>query len=176
MLIAFAVATAVASALYNLGQSVGFVHRNLHALVALLFLGLPQLLLRRRGNIERYGFSTQPLGLGLALALGAIAVVLPLFAGGFVVAVRAACAHAPSLVPGSCFRAAHPLWRLPVDFPLQAAAQLVVVALPEELFFRGYVQGRLRGGAAADAGRSSARPSAGRGSSAPRCSGSATSW
>jgi uncharacterized protein len=141
--IVFALATALASGLYNVGQSVGFVHRNLHALVALVFLGLPQLVLRKRGDIERYGFTTHPLGLGLAIAAGAIIVVLPIFSGGFLVVVRAACAHAPALVPGSCFRAAHPLWRLPPDFLLQAAAQLIVVALPEELFFRGYVQGRL---------------------------------
>jgi membrane protease YdiL (CAAX protease family) len=141
--ITYAVAIAAASALYNVGQSVGVVHRNLHTLVALVFLGLPHLMLRKRGNVERYGFTTHPLRLGLLLAVGAIALVLPLFAGGFVVLVRAACAHSPQLVPGSCFRAAHPLWRLPPDFALQAAAQLIVVALPEELFFRGYVQGRL---------------------------------
>lgn len=139
----FALATGACSALYNVGQSVGFVHRNLHALVALVFLALPQLVLRRRGNIERYGFTTHPLGVGLLLAAVGILVVLPLFAGGFLVAVRAACAQAPSWVPGSCARAAHPLWRLPPDFAMQAAAQLVVIALPEELFFRGYVQGRL---------------------------------
>lgn len=143
VLILFAVATGAASALYNVGQSIGFVHRNLPALVALVFLGLPQLALGRRGNIERYGFTTQPLALGLGIAAVAIAAVLPLFVGGFVVVVRAACAHAPAWVPGSCARALHPVWRLPPDFAMQAAAQLVVVALPEELFFRGYVQGRL---------------------------------
>ena len=143
VLIVYALATGAASLLYNVGQSVGFIHRQLHALVALVFLVLPQLVLRRRGNIERYGFTTQPLGLGLAIAAIAILLVLPLFAGGFVVAVRYACAHMPLWVPGSCFRATHPLWRVPADFPLQVAAQLVVIALPEELFFRGYVQGRL---------------------------------
>ena len=141
--VVFAVATGAASLLYNVGQSVAFIHRNLHPMVALIFLVLPQVMLRRRGNIERYGFTTRPLGLGLVIAAVAIAVVLPLFAVGFVLAVRAACTHAPSLVPGSCFRAFHPLWRVPGDFPMQVAAQLVVVALPEELFFRGYVQGRL---------------------------------
>jgi len=141
--VVFAVATGAASLLYNVGQSVAFIHRNLHPMVALIFLVLPQLMLRRRGNIERYGFTTQPLGLGLLIAAVAIAVVLPLFGVGFLVAVRAACTHAPSLVPGSCFRAFHPVWRVPGDFPMQVAAQLVVVALPEELFFRGYVQGRL---------------------------------
>jgi CAAX protease family protein len=143
VLLVFALATGVVSLLYNVGQSIGFVHRNLHPLVALVFLLLPQLMLRRRGDIERYGFTTQPLGLGLAIAAIAIVAVLPLYAGGFLVALRTACAHAPSLVPGSCLRAAHPVWRLPTDFGLQVAAQLIVVALPEELFFRGYVQGRL---------------------------------
>ena len=143
VVIVFALATGAASALYNVGQSVGVIHRNLHALVALVFLVLPQVMLRRRGNIERYGFTTQPRALGLGIAAVAIVVVLPLFVGGFVVALRLACAHAPQWVPGSCFRAAHPAWRLPGDFLQQAAGQLVVVALPEELFFRGYVQGRL---------------------------------
>jgi hypothetical protein len=141
--IVFAIATGAASALYNVGQSVGFIHRNLHALVALVFLALPQIALRRRGNIERYGFTTHPLGLGLAIAGVAIAVVLPLFVGGFVVATRFACAHMPSWVPGSCVRVAHPVWRLPSELAMNVAGQLVVIALPEELFFRGYVQGRL---------------------------------
>jgi len=141
--IVFAIATAAASLLYNVGQTVGFIHRNLHALVALVFLGLPQIVLRRRGNIERYGFTAQPVGLGLLIAGIAVVVVLPIFSGGFLLSLRWACAHAPRLVPGSCFRVAHPVWRLPPDFAMQAAAQLVVVALPEELFFRGYIQGRL---------------------------------
>jgi len=140
----FALATGAAAAFYQAGaHGVGVIERNLHALVALVFIVLPQVALRRRGNIERYGFTTEPLGLGLAIAATAIVVVLPLFGLGFWALVRAACAHAPALVPGSCFRAAHPVWRLPPGFALQAVAQLIVVALPEELFFRGYVQGRL---------------------------------
>ncbi len=143
VVVVFAIATAAASALYNVGQAIGFVHRNLHALVALVFLALPQVMLRRRGNIERYGFTAHPLKIGLTIAGVAIVAVLPLFAAGFVTTLRMACAHAPTLVPGSCYRVTHPLLRLPSDFALQAAAQLIVVALPEELFFRGYVQGRL---------------------------------
>ena len=168
-------ATAAASLLYNVGQSIGFIHRNLHALVALVFLVLPQLVLRRRGNIERYGFTTQPLGLGLTVAAVAIVVVLPLFVGGFIVAVRTACAHAPQLVPGSCYRAAHPLWRLPGDFPHAGGG-----AAGGGRAARGAVLSRLRagaarGGAAADAERCSARASAGAWIvTAPRCSRSAT--
>jgi membrane protease YdiL (CAAX protease family) len=40
-------------------------------------------------------------------------------------------------------RILHPKLRFPPDFGMLAAAQLIVVALPEELFFRGYLQGRL---------------------------------
>ncbi|HEX8952371.1 MAG TPA: hypothetical protein VF945_11030, partial [Polyangia bacterium] len=109
VVLVFALATGAASALYNVGQSVGFIHRNLHPMVALVFLLLPQIVLRQRGNIERYGFTAEPLGLGLIIAALAILIVLPLFAVGFVVAVRTACAHAPAWVPGSCFRATHPL-------------------------------------------------------------------
>jgi membrane protease YdiL (CAAX protease family) len=139
---AFAVATLIAAVLYH-AQAVPFIRYNLHALVALVFLALPQLLLSRRGGIERYGFVLQPLAIGLTIALVAIVVVLPLFAGGFVLFMRQLCAHAASLVPGSCARVLHPHWRLPSDFAWLTLAQVLVVALPEELFFRGYLQGRL---------------------------------
>lgn len=142
VVLAFAVATAAAAALYH-AQGVGFIHRNLHALVALVFLVLPQLLLRKRGNIERYGFTTEPLALGLSIAAIAIVAVLPLFTVGFWALLRIGCAHAASWVPAACVHVLHPHFRLPGDFLMQIPAQLVVVALPEELFFRGYVQGRL---------------------------------
>src|SRR5262249_6132273 len=101
--IVFAIATGAASLLYNVGQSVGFIRNHLHPLVALVFLVLPQVVLRKRGNIERYGFTTHPLGLGLLIAGIAVVVVLPLFSAGFWLTLRLACAHAASLVPGSCW-------------------------------------------------------------------------
>jgi membrane protease YdiL (CAAX protease family) len=139
---AFSVATLVAALLYH-AQAVPFIRYNLHALVALVFLALPQLLLSRRGGIERYGFTLEPLRIGLTIAALAILVVLPLFSVGFVLFMRQLCVHAATLVPGSCERVLHPHWRLPSDFAWLTLAQLVVVALPEELFFRGYLQGRL---------------------------------
>jgi membrane protease YdiL (CAAX protease family) len=138
----FALATLAAGVLYH-AQYVRFIHSNLHALVAVIFLVLPQIALRRRGNIERYGFTLEPLGLGLLIFALTSLVVLPLYAGGFLLVLRFFCAHAPALVPGSCARVWHPLLRLPSDFAMMVPAQLLVVALPEELFFRGYLQGRL---------------------------------
>jgi len=62
------------------------------------------------------------------VALGVAAVIFPPFAVGFYF----------------WHGAAHPFrWNLPPDFASFVAAQLVVVALPEEVFFRGWVQTRL---------------------------------
>jgi membrane protease YdiL (CAAX protease family) len=138
----FAGATAAAATLYRL-QSIAFIHNNLHALVAAIFLLLPQILLRERGDIERYGFTSHPRALGLKVAGVGLLMVLPLFTAGFVVYNRLLCHYAPKLVAGACFHVMHPHFRLPGGFTMLVAAQLVVVALPEELFFRGYIQGRL---------------------------------
>lgn len=148
--LAFVIATATAAGLYHL-QFVPFVHANLTALVAAVFLLLPQVFLAlpggtrapRRGDLESYGFSTRPRKLGLVVAAVGLLGVLPLFVAGFVAYYRVLCAWAPRLVLGSCERMMHPGFRLAPDFPMLAAAQLIVVALPEELFFRAFLQGRL---------------------------------
>jgi len=148
-MVAFAAATALASVLYHL-QGVPFIKANLHALVAAMFLLVPMLVLRRRGrDLEEHGFTTRPVKLGVIVTLVGIFGVLPLFVGGFWIYNRAICAWAPQLASGSCWHVLHPTLRLPGeyaqpwDFAKLAAAQLIVVGLPEELFFRGYVQGSL---------------------------------
>ena len=140
--LAFSGATAAAAALYHL-QSIALIRNNLHTLVAAIFLLLPMVLLRERGDIERYGFTSHPRRLGLTLAAVGLFVILPLFSVGFVVYNRAICAWWPKLASGVCFHVLHPRLKIPDGFGMLMAAQLVVVALPEELFFRGYVQGRL---------------------------------
>jgi membrane protease YdiL (CAAX protease family) len=141
-LLAFLVATAGASGLYRL-QGIPFIHQNLHALVAAIFLALPHFLLRGPGELERHGFTSHPRRLGLTIAAIAIFGFLPLFSVGFWLWVKAMCLHLHSLVPGSCARALHPQLRLPPDLLLLSLSQVLVVALPEELFFRAYLQGRL---------------------------------
>lgn len=136
------VASLCAAGLFRL-QFLGFVRTNLHALVAAVFLFLPQLLLRRRGDLEAYGLRARPVALGLKVAAAGLLGILPLFTLGFVVWNRFLCAHWPALVPGSCWHLLHPTFRWPPGFLSMALAQIVVVALPEELFFRGFVQGRL---------------------------------
>jgi hypothetical protein len=140
---AWVVACAVAAVLYRL-QGVPFIRANLHALVAAVFLGLPQLLLlRRRGEEIDYGFRLRPVGKGLALAGLSAVIFLPIYAAASYLVYRILCVVHPSWVPGRCARLLAPSLRLPPDFAMLAAAQLVVVALPEELFFRGYLMTRL---------------------------------
>jgi hypothetical protein len=155
-LLLFAVATAVVAALWRLAGVVGFVDAYLPALVAIVFLYVPAAFIWRRGEeLSSYGLTARPLGKSLALGLGAPAIVFPLFAAGFVVFYQQVCGVHDAdwrwlrdvAPPGLCRRFlgwdgfAHP--RLPKDALEALFSQLVVVALPEELFFRGLLLGRL---------------------------------
>jgi uncharacterized protein len=142
----FAAATATAALLYRLR----FLDDYFHAAVAFLFLYLPAMILWRRGlELDAYGLTRRPLGRNLLVAGVCVLVVLPLFAVGFIVWQRVVCAPwAPSwltlLAAGPCPSVTSELsLRLPPKLWRLAAAELLVVALPEEFFFRGYLQGRL---------------------------------
>ena len=142
-LLAFVTVTAVVSALYRL-RSVGFIDRNLAVVAAVLFLYVPAMLLwRRRLDLDQYGLRLQPLGRGLLFWLGAVAVVLPLFCLGYYVYMHKLCPHLPRKLFW-CPPPQPPILRWPPQLLLSIASQLVVVALPEEFFFRGFIQGRLR--------------------------------
>lgn len=147
-LVAFAVASAGIIVLAQVSRAVPILRDNLGALVAIVFLYVPVFFARRRGeDLDDYGFHAAPVGKGLAFGLGGIAVVFPLFALGFVWFYDLACAPGSSLAalapPGLCPRydgwagAGWPDFDL--AFAELAFVQLVVVALPEELFFRGFV-------------------------------------
>lgn len=127
------------------------------ALVAVLFLYAPVYVAwRRHEDLDDYGFRTAPLGRGLATFAIATAIIFPVFVVGYFAFYELACtsptlAH---LVPrGMCARygglaALHwppTSWLAPAPDLVQplslewCAVQLVVVALPEELFFRGFL-------------------------------------
>jgi membrane protease YdiL (CAAX protease family) len=119
---------------------------------AILFVLAPDLRLRRRGE-DWDGYGLPPLTLrrpdvrrawlrGAAAGLRSSAVVLPTF-----VLVFAAYAWLlPHLAPGLAHAIAPYLHsgkialRVPEGFPLQIVLQLLAVALPEELFYRGWMQ------------------------------------
>jgi membrane protease YdiL (CAAX protease family) len=141
----WATVTLIISIAYR-ARGAPLVRDNLHALVALLFLGVPQLLLSLRPPTdprEDYGLRLAPLGRGLLLGAGAMALFLPLYAVGFYLWFKLGCGRWPLAMAINCARVAHPTWGLPPDWALVALGQLLVVAIPEELFFRGYLMTRL---------------------------------
>jgi membrane protease YdiL (CAAX protease family) len=114
---------------------------------------LPDRLLRARGEgwedsgapfLSRAPGGWRAAGRGALQGLLVAAVVLPLFAAGFWGFTRLL-----PLLPGPLagalapyVGAPAPALRLPERLPLLAAVQLLVVALPEELFYRGWMQAR----------------------------------
>jgi len=105
----------------------------LHALVGLVFVFLPVIVLDRRGKpYRRYGltFGT-PAGVGIDLlfVVGAAAICFPPIVLG-----------APTFW-GIGDRVYEFAW--PEGYPGVALSHLLVVALPEEFFYRGYLMGRL---------------------------------
>ena len=141
---------------------VGLVHLDItvpgighlgSALIAFAFLFVPMYASAKRGEeLEDYGFRPEPVGKGLAIAGVSIAVIIPLFALGYFAFYEIACnsqllahlvphnlcgrygglagLHAPVITLTSGTGAP----TLSGEFIL---TQFAVVALPEELFFRG---------------------------------------
>jgi membrane protease YdiL (CAAX protease family) len=154
---AFFAATALASALYWLGQVVPFVQNNLHGAIAVIFLYAPAAAAHLSGRPFDYqsaGLRTSPLRLSLMVAGVGAALAFPLFFGSFLAFYGYVCARgAPALARfwAETFAPVCGRWlglpgahlRLPPDFALLALSQLLVVAVPEELFFRGYLWTRL---------------------------------
>lgn len=150
----FGLATLLCAVFWQLRSVAPLIHSNLHALIAAVFLYLPTgLLLRRKEDFAPYGLVIRPVGRGLLIFLLGAAIIFPLFAVGtfgyYAVVCRAASRGypIPSLIRGMCRRfvgtSSWPSLRLPKELGHMALAQLLVVALPEEYFFRGYLQSRL---------------------------------
>lgn len=150
----FAAATLAAAILYRVGGAVPWIASNLHALVAIVFLYVPVAIgWKRREGLEAEGLTHRPLGKSLMIAGAYVAIVLPLFAIGFVELQKLACAHGhwkllEIVTPPARCRwlvgwegLAHP--KFPPDLAQTVLGQLFVVALPEELFFRGFLLRRL---------------------------------
>ena len=149
-LVAFAVACVGVAALAGLGRAVPFVGRNLGALVAVVFLYLPVYFgWRRKEELADYGFTRAPLGKGLLVGFGIPLLIFPLFAVLFVWFYDLVCSPGQEAwlrqlaMPGSCprFRGWDGLKAPAIDLDLLELAfvQVVVIALPEELFFRGFI-------------------------------------
>ncbi len=125
---------------------------NLAGVAAFLFVVLPDARLRARGEewtdygVPLHGLADartwRAFGRGALVALGVAAVVFPVFAAGFWL-----YAEALPRVPSALARVLAPYGgaprlspRLPDGLAVLALVQLLVVALPEEMFYRGFMQ------------------------------------
>jgi membrane protease YdiL (CAAX protease family) len=152
-LLAFAVATAVAALLAAIGTAVPLVRDNLHGLIAVVFFYTPNLAARWAGREFDYrevGLRLDPVRLNLAVVGTLSALTFPAFIGGFFLFYGYVCGGAandltrfwaPLCQRWLGFSGGH--LHLPPRFAILALSQLVVVAIPEELFFRGYLMERL---------------------------------
>jgi membrane protease YdiL (CAAX protease family) len=152
-LLAWLAAAALVVALVPIDVELPAIGHLGSALIAVVFIYAPVIVgWVRREDLEDYGFRWAPIRRGLTVAGVSMLVAFPLFVAGYYAFYELACrsellAH---LVPrGMCARyggldAVHwPAWgwlgaearsELTAEF---VVVQLVVVALPEELFFRG---------------------------------------
>lgn len=108
----------------------------LHAAVGLVFVFLPVIVLDRRGKpYARYG---------LRFSAREIPTDLAWFAGAAVICFAPLVFLSP-LFWERAFEMGAMEWRFawPDGYPEVAISHLLVVALPEEFFYRGYVMGRL---------------------------------
>ena len=144
-LLAWALALVLVVGLVRINVTLPAVGHVGSALVAVLFLYGPMAIAWRRDeDLDDYGFHAAPIARGLATAGAAIAVIFPIFCLGYFAFYETACgsellAH---LVPrGMCSHYAGLAGvhapTVSLEFAKFCAVQLLVVALPEELFFRG---------------------------------------
>ncbi len=149
---AAAIAGLAVAKLVSLVEPTGILAANLAGVAAFLFIALPDRRLRERGEgWDAYGLPWDGLrdpltwrawGRGAAVAAGVAAVVFPLFALAFgaYAAVLPALPPAVAHVLAPYTGAPRFVFRLPDGFALLAVVQLLVIALPEELFYRGFMQ------------------------------------
>jgi hypothetical protein len=156
-LLAFCAATALAAGVSALGAAVPFVRDNINAFIGVIFLYAPAVAARTthgRFDYREAGLRLDPIGLNLAVVGGTVILVFPLFVAGFFGFYGTLCGPRGTrllAMVGPIFGRLCRHWlgwsgghlRLPDHFLLSALNQLVAVALPEELFFRGYLMARL---------------------------------
>lgn len=147
-LAAYAVVAALVAGLVRIDVDVPAVGHLGSALVAVTLLYAPVVIAwRRHEDLVDYGFKADPVGRGVKLGVGYVLLVFPIFALGYFAFYEIVCAPewrdtlrqlAP---PGACkaYQGLAGLHAPAVTWDLLQfiAVQVIVVALPEELFFRG---------------------------------------
>jgi len=149
-LVAFATAIAVAAGLFWLGRVVGFVQQIMHGVIACMFLIGPQIAARLSGQAfddRAAGIKLRPITPSLRVLGLALLVTWPAFILGFFVYYGELCPsfgimHVLSPICAHWRGVAGMHLHLPEGFLILALSQILVVAVPEEVFFRGYLLSR----------------------------------
>jgi membrane protease YdiL (CAAX protease family) len=159
--LAFAVVAVLVTGLVRINITLPWIGHLGSALVSVLFLYVPLYVAARRNeDLRDYGFLYEPVGRGLAIAAVAIAIIVPVFALGFFafyevtchsellshLAPHRMCSHYGGLasfhLPNLALSESTPA--LPNTISVEwCAVQWLVVGLPEELFFRGFLLEKL---------------------------------
>lgn len=157
--LAFSAVGVLVTGLVRINLTLPWIGHLGSALVSVLFLYVPLYMAgKRQEDLRDYGFLYAPVGRGLAIAGVAIAIVVPLFALGFYAFYEVAChsdvlshlaparmcSHYGGLaslhLPGLTLAEPAPPHAISVEW---CAVQWLVVGLPEELFFRGFLLTKL---------------------------------
>jgi membrane protease YdiL (CAAX protease family) len=150
-LVAYAIVAVLVTGFVQINITLGAFGHVGSGLVALLFLYVPVLYAKRRNeDLDDYGFHWDPVKKSLIYCVAGMFVFYPIFSLLFFAFYEVACNSEllANLVPrGMCARygglSGLEAPALDLELAKFAAIQLVAVALPEELFFRGFVLGLL---------------------------------
>lgn len=127
--LAFFISVAATITFFQLSSFISFFQENLHTLVGATFVALPMIfLLPRKESLDSYGMPPQPILREILFAVIISALIFP----PFVLAFKFWWGWELSFS-----------FRVPDGFINMALANLIVVALPEEFFYRGYLMGRI---------------------------------
>lgn len=143
-LIAYAAVAAMVAVLVRIDVTLPAIGHLGSALVAVVFLYAPVVVAwRRTEDLIDHGFRSDPLGKNLVVAGVAMLAILPPFTAAYLGFYDLVCDSATLrklAPPGTCAGWHGVTVELPdvgMKFLEFCAVQLIVVALPEELFFRG---------------------------------------
>ncbi len=153
-ILAYAAAIALAAGLFWAARAATYVEQLMHGLIACTFLLGPRLASRLSGrplDERAAGITLHPVRPGLRVLAAALLVTWPAFVAGFFLYYGTVCsgqgplrawaaATAPICAAWHGWAGFH--LRLPEGFVVLLLSQVLVVAIPEELFFRGYLMSR----------------------------------
>ncbi|HYR55082.1 MAG TPA: MXAN_2755 family glutamic-type intramembrane protease [Myxococcaceae bacterium] len=124
-----------------------FLRRHAKLIATIAFLYLPLLAMNRREETyQDYGVTLRKWREDLKLAALLFALIVPLYFAAYLLFAQV-LPHLPRPIASYLWPYGAPPHfraRLPANLDLWVLDQLFVVALPEEFFYRGYLQTRLR--------------------------------